>query len=79
MWIQLFSGFVMVALLIFYCWLVGYFAIRDPSLLQSEAYNLEMQALNVLYKETPPEAGKVTILPQEPISIRQSKSEGSPS
>ena len=75
LWIQIFSAFMMVALVVFYCWLVRYFAIHDPSRLQSEGYNLEIQAMNALNKEAPPEEGNLKVPLQKPIRIQQPQAE----
>lgn len=72
LWIQIFSAAIMVGLLIFYCWMVKYFVIFDPSRLQSERYNLEMHAINALYKNTVDDRSKLTIPPQNPPTIQKS-------
>ncbi|MFA6915051.1 MAG: hypothetical protein WC222_01515 [Parachlamydiales bacterium] len=71
-WIQIFSAALIVVLLVFYCGLVIYFAILDPSRLQSERYNLEMHAINALYKDTIDDKSKLTIPPQNPPTIQKS-------
>lgn len=71
-WIQIFSAALIVALLVFYCGLVIYFAIFDPSRLQSERYNLEMHAINALCGSTSDDKAKLTIPPQNPPTIQKS-------
>jgi hypothetical protein len=51
LWIKIFSAIIMTILLIFYCFMYGYFAIKDPDRLQSEGYNLERQNLDTLYEQ----------------------------
>lgn len=71
LWIQVISAMVFIGLLIFYCWMVRYFVLYDPSRLQSERYNLEMHAINTLYKATADDKSKLTIPPQNPLTIQK--------
>ena len=73
LWIQIFSAAVMLGLLIFYCYIVKHFAVHDPSRLQTEGYNLEVQAINALYKSVG-EEGKLSISPQNQPTIQKPNS-----
>lgn len=67
LWIQISNGVVMLLLLIFYCSIVIYFVIKDPSRLQSEGFNLRMHAQNFLYHTQTSSEPKLNI-PQQKLS-----------
>lgn len=72
LWIQILSATIMIGLLVFYCWMVRYFVVFDPSRLQSERYNLEMHAINALQSSVSDDKAKLTIPPQKPPTIQKS-------
>jgi hypothetical protein len=51
LWMQIGFFIVFVIILILYFGIYIYFCISDPSRLQSEEYNLEYHALNVMYQD----------------------------
>lgn len=71
LWIQILSAVVFIGLLIFYCWMVRYFVVYDPSRLQSERYNLEIHAINALYKDTADDKSKLKIPSQNQPTIQK--------
>ncbi len=71
LWVQIFSAVVMLGLLIFYCYLVLHFAKNDPSRLQTEGYNLEIQAINSLYNSMTGEKSRLSISPQKQPTIQK--------
>lgn len=61
-WIPFFLAVLMVIILFFYSGVYLYFMLTNPRLLQTEDYNLELQAMNYLYgKENPDTEAGVTI------------------
>ena len=71
-YIQVFAGTLMVVLLFYWCAIFTYFALTDPSRLQSEEYNLELHAMNTLYQDPTVGTGQVKLSSLNKPTIQES-------